>query len=107
MYTNINTNHAIEILELWFELDNDLPEDFPRKLVLLSIRRLMSYNAPFSPQHPPIRDIRELANKFSSDLTMAGCNIEPIILAFDKGPNIGNLCKRHKLEPEIITGITR
>ena len=36
MYTNINTDHTIEIIELWFELhDDEIPSDFPRKLVLL------------------------------------------------------------------------
>jgi len=46
MYTNINTNHAIEIIELWFELhDDEIPADFPRKSALLSIKLLMSHNA--------------------------------------------------------------
>ena len=68
-------------------------------------RNLLFIHLPFSPQHPPTRDIRELVNTFSTNLKTAGCNIERIILAFSKGPNIGDLCKKHKLEPEIITGI--
>ena len=44
-YTNINTNHAIEIMEKWCDLHrNDIPEDFPRELVLKGIKRLMENN---------------------------------------------------------------
>ena len=46
MYTNINTDHAIEIIELWFELhDDEIQVDFPQKLVLLSLKHLISHNA--------------------------------------------------------------
>ena len=68
-------------------------------------RNLLFIHLPFSPQHPPTRTIRKLTDKFSNDLDAAGCTLERIILAFSKGPNIGNLCKKHKLEPEIITGL--
>jgi hypothetical protein len=45
MYTNINTEHAIEIIKKWFELHkNDLPENYPTTLVLIGIHRLMSNN---------------------------------------------------------------
>jgi hypothetical protein len=45
MYTNINTDHAIEILDKWFELHkHELPPDFPKDLILLGMRRLMSNN---------------------------------------------------------------
>ena len=44
-YTNINTEHAIEILEQWFKLyKHELPAGFPVKLILLGIRRLMENN---------------------------------------------------------------
>jgi hypothetical protein len=45
MYTNINTDHAIEILDKWFNIhEHELPIDFPRDLILLGMRRLMSNN---------------------------------------------------------------
>jgi hypothetical protein len=45
MYTNINTDHAINILNLWFTLhESELPEAFPKDLISLGIRRLMSQN---------------------------------------------------------------
>ena len=45
MYTNINTDHAIDTLNRWFELhEAELPPDYPRALILLGIRRLMSQN---------------------------------------------------------------
>ena len=44
-YTIINTQHTIDILELWFLLHKeDLPENFPVDLILLGIRRLMEFN---------------------------------------------------------------
>jgi hypothetical protein len=45
MYTNINTDHAIDVLNQWFELhQSELPQDYPKDLILSGIRRLMSYN---------------------------------------------------------------
>ena len=44
-YTNINIQHAINILERWFLLHKeDLLENFPVGLILLGIRRLMEFN---------------------------------------------------------------
>ena len=41
-YTNINTEHAIEILEQWFKLqEHELPSGFLVQLILLGIRLLM------------------------------------------------------------------
>ena len=45
MYTNINTEHAIEIMGKWFELHaKEIPDDYPTDLVLTGIRRLMTNN---------------------------------------------------------------
>jgi hypothetical protein len=45
MYTNINTDHAIDTLKRWFTLhEAELPESFPKELILIGIRRLMSQN---------------------------------------------------------------
>ena len=45
MYTNINTDHAIYVLNQWFDLhQSELPQDYPKDLILSGIRRLMSYN---------------------------------------------------------------
>jgi hypothetical protein len=45
MYTNINTEHAIDIMKRWFELhEKDLPVKYPKELVLEGIKRLMSNN---------------------------------------------------------------
>ena len=45
MYTNINTEHAIEVIRLWFEKhDNRIPHDFPRELVLDGLAYLMRHN---------------------------------------------------------------
>ena len=44
-YTNINTEHAIDILGRWFILHSqDLPPNFPVYLVLLGIERLTKNN---------------------------------------------------------------
>ena len=45
MYININTDHAIEIIRLWFELHTaKLQANFPTDLILDSIERLMKFN---------------------------------------------------------------
>ena len=42
MYSNINTEHANEVIGKWFELhEEDLLQDFPRQLILDSLVRLM------------------------------------------------------------------
>jgi hypothetical protein len=39
MYTNINTDHATTILSRWLTLhESELPEEFPRDLILMGIR---------------------------------------------------------------------
>lgn len=45
MYVNINTDHAIKIIRLWFYLNAaKLPVNFPIDLVLESIERIMKFN---------------------------------------------------------------
>jgi hypothetical protein len=45
MYTNINTEHAVEIINQWFDLhDKDLPPQFPKKAIITSIKKLMTSN---------------------------------------------------------------
>lgn len=45
MYVNINTDHAIETIRLWFALHAaELPTNFPTELILESIGRLMKFN---------------------------------------------------------------
>ena len=45
MYTNINTDHAIETLKKWFKQhEKDLPSDFNTDLILLGIEYLMKNN---------------------------------------------------------------
>ncbi|KAL7523551.1 hypothetical protein ACHAWF_000566 [Thalassiosira exigua] len=45
MYTNIETDHGLEIIEKFFELFKDqLPDRFPRELILLALRLIMKNN---------------------------------------------------------------
>jgi hypothetical protein len=45
MYTNINTEHAVNIINLWFDLHkNDLPPQFPKKAIITAIKKLMTSN---------------------------------------------------------------
>jgi hypothetical protein len=45
MYKNINTKHAIQTIDLWFDLHKDkIPVDFPRKAIITSIKKLMIAN---------------------------------------------------------------
>ena len=45
IYTNINTDHAIDTLRKWFKQHKkDLPGDFKTELILKGIKQLMKHN---------------------------------------------------------------
>ena len=45
MYTNIDTDHALEVLEKWFQLHADeIPDDLPTKFVIDGLRIIMKNN---------------------------------------------------------------
>ena len=45
MYTNINTDHALDVLTAWFRLhERDLPQDFPTKKLLEAVALVMRAN---------------------------------------------------------------
>ncbi|KAL7548610.1 hypothetical protein ACHAWF_011884 [Thalassiosira exigua] len=45
MYTNIETDHGLEMIEKFFELFEDqLPDGFPKELILLALRLIMKNN---------------------------------------------------------------
>ncbi|KAL7539322.1 hypothetical protein ACHAWF_006376, partial [Thalassiosira exigua] len=46
MYTNNETDHGLEMIKKFFELFEDqLPDGFPRELILLALRLIMKINA--------------------------------------------------------------
>ena len=57
-------------------------------------------------QHPERLETRKLTDKLQSSLEKEGCNIGRIVLALSKAPNIGGMCKKHKLEDSIGTDPT-
>jgi hypothetical protein len=45
MYANINTNHALEVMDLWFNLHaHELPKDFPRTKITYGLDLIMRNN---------------------------------------------------------------
>ncbi|KAL7554336.1 hypothetical protein ACHAWF_017782, partial [Thalassiosira exigua] len=45
MYTNIDTDHGLEVLEKFIEMfEDELPDDFPKDLVLWAMKIVMRYN---------------------------------------------------------------
>ena len=45
MYTNIDTDHGFEVLEKFIEMfEDELPDDFPKDLVLWAMKIVMRYN---------------------------------------------------------------
>lgn len=59
---------------------------------------------PYHPQQPSRSDIRDHATALMSTLKEEKDCFERIILAFSRAPNIGDLCKKHRLEATIDTG---
>jgi len=101
-----NSNHHSWKLQKHLDLPHSqihslAPQNDPTK----TVSSFCSFiHLPFSPRHLPTRSPQGLTSKFSSELKAVSYTLERIILAFSKGPNIGNLCKKYKLEPEISTG---
>ena len=58
---------------------------------------------PYHPNNPYKNELSALTNKLKTDLGKGGLDIDRIITAYSKGPSIGDLCKRHKLEGYIDT----
>jgi hypothetical protein len=58
---------------------------------------------PYHPQQPSRSDIRDHATALMSTLKEEKDCFERIILAFSRAPNIGDLCKKHRLEATIDT----
>ena len=60
---------------------------------------------PYHPNNPNNNDLKELTKTLKKDFNTNGLDIERIIIAYSRAPNIGDLCKKHRLEGFINTGI--
>jgi hypothetical protein len=73
------------------------------KLTPQSTANLLIIHMPYHPQHPPKNDLRDLTINLENAMTLKGCEIERIIWAISKAPNIGELSKQNWLEQSINT----
>ena len=64
---------------------------------------LLMIHMPYHPQHPPKNDLRDLTINLEAAMASHGCELERIIWAISKAPNIGELSKKNRLEPTIRT----
>ena len=50
---------------------------------------------PYHPKNPNNNNIKELTSTLINDLNTNGLQVERIMIAYLRGPNIGDLCKKH------------
>jgi hypothetical protein len=59
---------------------------------------------PHHPNNPSADELRTIANNLKKEITtQTNLDIERIIIAYSKAPNIGDMCKRHQMECYINT----
>ena len=58
---------------------------------------------PYHPNNPTKPELRHIIKDFKNDLDKYGLPLERIIIAYSKAPNIGDLCKKHRLKGFICT----
>ena len=66
-------------------------------------RNLLFIHLPHHPNNPMKHELRTLTTDLKNELKTAGLKLERIIIAFSKAPNIGDICKKHRLEGFIDT----
>lgn len=64
---------------------------------------MLFLHLPYHPNNPTRPELRELLSQFKNDLSSFGLPLQRIIIAYSKAPNIGDICKRHRLEGFIDT----
>ena len=64
---------------------------------------MLFLHLPYHPNNPTRPEIQELLSQFKNDLSSFGLPLQRIIIAYSKAPNIGDICKRHRLEGFIDT----
>ena len=60
-------------------------------------------HVPYHPNNPQHRELKQLSDELKYDLSQYGLNVDRIITAHSRAPNIGDICKRHALEGYIDT----
>jgi hypothetical protein len=59
---------------------------------------------PHHPNNPSTQELRTIANNLKEAITSSSnLELDRIIIAYSKAPNIGDLCKRHQMEDHIDT----
>ena len=57
----------------------------------------------YNPNNPSNQEIKALALNFQSELDKLGFKVDRIIKSYSRPPNIGDICKKHRLEESIDT----
>jgi len=59
---------------------------------------------PHHPNNPSTSELRTIANNLKEEITkQTNLDVERIMIAYSKAPNIGDMCKRHQMEYYINT----
>ena len=64
---------------------------------------MLFLHLPYHPNNPTRPELQEILSQFKNDLSSFGLPLQWIIIAYSKAPNIGDICKQHKLEGFINT----
>ena len=70
-------------------------------------KSLLFIHLPYHPQHPSRKSIKHHCNTLLEQLNDEKDFFEPIVLAFSRDLNIGDLCKKNHLEFAINTSTTK
>jgi hypothetical protein len=73
------------------------------KVITQCTNNLLIIHMPYHPQHPPKNELRDLTANLERTMALNGCEIERILWAMSKAPNIGELSKINRLESTINT----
>jgi hypothetical protein len=68
-----------------------------------SMNGVLFIHSPFHPQFPSRRDIKKHVTPLMKGAETAKKRFERIIIAFSRAPNIGDLCKKNRLEETLDT----
>jgi len=66
-------------------------------------RNLLFIHLPHHPNNPTKDDLKILTTNLQNEMKEHGLKLERVIIAHSKAPNIGDICKKHRLEGFIDT----
>jgi len=79
------------------------PRPGPRPAQSKDTEQMLFIHLPYHPQQPSRTSLRDHGKTLLASLTEQSCQFDRLVLAFSRAPNIGDLCKRNRLEATVDT----